>query len=56
VQHWGAADSTGVFIFSLLSKNFGSSAENRALQYPDQDDVAPRFGFAWQPFHAGQFF
>ena len=33
------------------TKNLGSTSENRALQHPDHDDVAPRFGFAWQPFH-----
>ncbi|HEV2176331.1 MAG TPA: carboxypeptidase-like regulatory domain-containing protein [Terriglobia bacterium] len=33
-------------------KNFGSTAENRALQFPDRDNFAPRFGFAWQPFHS----
>lgn len=32
-------------------KNFGSTAENRALQYPDRDNLAPRIGFAWQPSH-----
>ena len=31
--------------------NLGSVAENRALQRPDWDDIGPRFGFAWQPFH-----
>jgi hypothetical protein len=45
--------ATGTLTFVPVGfKNFGSSAENRALQYPDQDDVAPRFGFAWQPFHS----
>ncbi|HLY60974.1 MAG TPA: carboxypeptidase-like regulatory domain-containing protein [Terriglobia bacterium] len=35
-------------------KDFGSSAENRALQYPDRNNFAPRLGFAWQPFHNHQ--
>jgi hypothetical protein len=29
----------------------GSTGANRSLQRPDKDDFAPRFGFAWQPFH-----
>ena len=29
--------------------SLGSTAENRALQYPVRDDFAPRFGFSWQP-------
>ncbi len=32
------------------TKNLGGSGENRALQYPDKHDVAPRLGIAWQPF------
>jgi len=29
--------------------NFGTTSENRALQYPDKDNFAPRIGVAWQP-------
>jgi Carboxypeptidase regulatory-like domain/TonB dependent receptor-like, beta-barrel len=36
------------------TKNFGSGPENRALQYPDRNNFAPRLGFAWQPFHNQQ--
>lgn len=44
--------ATGTLTFAPVgTKNLGGSAENRALQYPDRDDVAPRIGFAWQPFH-----
>ena len=30
--------------------NFGSSASNRSLQYPDRSNLGPRIGLAWQPF------
>jgi len=30
--------------------NLGSTSRNRSLQYPDRDNLAPRIGFAWQPF------
>jgi Carboxypeptidase regulatory-like domain/TonB dependent receptor len=44
--------ATGTLTFAPVgTKNFGTTAENRALQYPDRDDIAPRFGFAWQPFN-----
>ncbi len=36
---------------SVGSKNLGSTSENRALQHPDRNNFAPRFGFSWQPFH-----
>ncbi|MGA2857376.1 MAG: carboxypeptidase-like regulatory domain-containing protein [Candidatus Sulfotelmatobacter sp.] len=29
--------------------SLGGTAENRALQYPDRDDFAPRIGFSWSP-------
>ncbi|MGD1156111.1 MAG: TonB-dependent receptor [Terriglobia bacterium] len=29
--------------------NLGSTARNRALQYPDRNNFAPRLGVAWQP-------
>ena len=30
--------------------NLGSTARNRALQYPDRKNIEPRIGIAWQPF------
>jgi hypothetical protein len=30
--------------------NFGSSASNRSLQYPDRNNFGPRIGLAWKPF------
>ena len=38
----------GTFV-SDGTTNLGSTAVNRALQYPDRDDFAPRFGFSWAP-------
>jgi hypothetical protein len=40
--------TTGTFV-SVGTTNLGSTAENRALQHPDRDDFAPRFGFSWAP-------
>ena len=34
---------------SMPTMSLGSTAVNRALQYPDRDDFAPRFGFSWAP-------
>ncbi|HYA25663.1 MAG TPA: carboxypeptidase-like regulatory domain-containing protein [Terriglobales bacterium] len=31
------------------TESLGSTAVNRALQYPDRNDFAPRFGFSWAP-------
>jgi hypothetical protein len=42
--------TTGSFT-SVGTTSLGSAGENRSLQHPDKDDFAPRFGFAWQPFH-----
>src|SRR5207245_3451434 len=42
--------ATGTLAFVPVGrKNLGSTAENRALQYPDPDNIAPRIGLAWQP-------
>jgi hypothetical protein len=35
---------------SQQTLNLGSTASNRALQYPDRKDFEPRIGLAWQPF------
>jgi outer membrane receptor protein involved in Fe transport len=40
----------GPTFVSVGTKNLGGSAENRALQYPDKHNFAPRLGIAWQPF------
>jgi len=32
------------------TRNLGGAGDNRALQYPDRHDFAPRLGIAWQPF------
>ena len=34
--------------------NLGSTARNRALQYPDRKNFEPRIGLAWQPFKNSQ--
>jgi hypothetical protein len=42
---------SGTLTFVQVGKeNLGSTGENRSLQHPDKDDLAPRFGFAWRPF------
>jgi Carboxypeptidase regulatory-like domain len=33
---------------------FGNGSENRALQYPDRNNFAPRVGLAWQPWSDGK--
>jgi hypothetical protein len=40
--------ATASFV-TVGTTSLGSTAENRALQYPDRDDFAPRFGFSWAP-------
>lgn len=42
--------NTGLFV-PVGKTSLGGPGENRSLQRPDKDDLAPRFGFAWQPFH-----
>lgn len=38
-------------VFTPVGPDYlGSTVENRALQHPDRNNLAPRFGFAWQPF------
>ena len=41
--------STGSYV-PAGTLNLGSTSRNRALQYPDRNNFAPRIGFAWQPF------
>jgi Carboxypeptidase regulatory-like domain/TonB dependent receptor-like, beta-barrel len=42
---------TGVTTFVPVgTKNLGGTGENRSLQYPDKNNLAPRLGIAWQPF------
>src|SRR5579862_1246473 len=45
--------NTGLFV-PVGTTSLGGTGENRSLQQPDKDDFAPRFGFAWQPFHNTQ--
>jgi hypothetical protein len=33
---------------------FGSGSQNRALQYPDRNNFAPRVGLAWQLWSDGK--
>ncbi|SPF32293.1 putative TonB-dependent receptor [Candidatus Sulfotelmatobacter kueseliae] len=42
-------DSTTGSYTTVGTTSLGSTAENRALQYPDRDDFAPRLGFSWSP-------
>ena len=42
-------DPTTATFSTVGTTSLGSTAENRALQYPDRDDFAPRFGFSWAP-------
>ena len=39
---------------SQTSINLGGTSRNRSLQYPDRDNIEPRFGLAWQPFANGK--
>ncbi|MGD0694320.1 MAG: carboxypeptidase-like regulatory domain-containing protein [Terriglobia bacterium] len=41
--------TSGLFV-PVGTTSLGSAGRNRALQYPDKDDIAPRFGLAWKPF------
>jgi len=41
--------TSGLFV-PVGTTSLGSAGRNRALQYPDKDDFAPRFGLAWKPF------
>lgn len=42
-------DPTTNTFTTVGTTSLGSTAENRALQYPDRDDFAPRIGFSWAP-------
>ncbi len=42
-------DSTTGTFTTVGTTSLGGTAENRALQYPDRDDFAPRLGFSWAP-------
>ena len=42
-------DPTTTSFTTVGTTNLGSTTENRALQYPDRDDFAPRLGFSWAP-------
>jgi hypothetical protein len=42
--------TTGLYK-TVGTESLGSVNENRALYHPDRNNLAPRFGFAWQPFN-----